>query len=168
MAVQYCEDCGGGLQIDRQQRSNSCGPHSRHASLSSSKGLQLLNLRNHCLSSSAITSPSAPSTQETGECLIASLEQCSPGGSDFWLVAPKKRKKVQQGCSAKFNLNIKSFVGPNHYRLVKTFILRSLLGPKIYLLPLHVTTSISLVSFKCSLKTYLFHLSDNDVQLLFS
>ena len=39
----------------------------------------------------------------------------------------------------------------------------SVIGPRIFnKLPLHVTTNISLESFKCSLETYLFDLSDND------
>ena len=45
----------------------------------------------------------------------------------------------------------------------------SVIGPKIFNnLPLHVTTSISLDSFKCSLKTYLFSLSDYELRNLFS
>ena len=44
----------------------------------------------------------------------------------------------------------------------------SVIGPKIFNnLPLHVTTSISTEAFKSSLKTYLFNLSDEDLEKLY-
>ena len=44
----------------------------------------------------------------------------------------------------------------------------SVIGPKIFNnLPLHITTSISKEAFKSSLKTYLFNLSDQDLEKLY-
>ena len=44
----------------------------------------------------------------------------------------------------------------------------SVIGPKIFNnLPLNITTSISLQAFKNSLKTYLFNLTDNDLEKLY-
>lgn len=44
----------------------------------------------------------------------------------------------------------------------------SVIGPRLYNnLPLHITTSLSLASFKTSLKTYLFTLSDSETQKLY-
>ena len=45
----------------------------------------------------------------------------------------------------------------------------SIIGPRIFnKLPLHVTSSISTESFKQSLKTYLFLLSENDLENLYN
>ena len=45
----------------------------------------------------------------------------------------------------------------------------SVIGPKLFNnLPLHITSSSSLESFKISLKTFLFTLSDSDTQKLYT
>ena len=44
----------------------------------------------------------------------------------------------------------------------------SVIGPKIFNnLPLHVTSNISIEGFKCSLKTFLFNLTDEDLEKLY-